>query len=87
MVITLVNNVIILVKHVLIQQIIVKIVPKLISKMEQHVQLVNILVIIVIIQQTVVHLVLMDIIFHQLIVFNALILVQSVLIKILVQLV
>lgn len=87
MVITLVNNVIILVKHVLIQQIIVKVVPKLISKMEQHVQLVNILVIIVIIQQTVVHLVLMDIIFHQLIVFNALILVQSVLIKILVQLV
>jgi len=54
-------------------------------KMEQHALLVNTLVTIVIIQQIVVHPVLMDTIFKQLVVFNVLILVQSVLIQLLVQ--
>lgn len=85
MVITLVNNVITLVKHARILQVIVSLVPVLTSKMEQPAQLVNILVSIVTIQQIVVHPVLMDIIFQALIVTNVLILVQSVLIKILVQ--
>lgn len=68
-----------------IQQIIVKVVLMLTFKMEQHALLVNILVIIVIIQQIVVHHVLMDTIFNQLVVFNVLILVQSVLMHLLVQ--
>lgn len=87
MVTMLVNNAIILAKLALLQQIIAKIAPLLISRMEQHVLLANTLATIAIILKIVVNLALMDIIFHLLPAFHVLILVLNVQVQLIVKIV